>query len=333
MDCISCHNRVSHNFKNPAESMDNYMARKIIDPAIPDIHTKGVEVLSKPYENQEMGLAAIAGLENYYKTYHTDFYNENTQLVNSAITQIQAIYKEIVFIEQKINWETHPNNLGHMNSPGCFRCHDGQHLDINQQAIRLECNLCHSIPTVAGKQDFVATIEISRGPEPESHRNANWISLHNQVFNETCANCHMTADAGGTSNTSFCSNSACHGSVFTYAGFDAPKLREILQAQLPAEPVEEPPAPISEALSYTANIKSLFDAKCAVCHGKVASSGLNVTTYADLMKGGDNGAVIIAGDPDNSKLVQVQSKQHFANFSTEELEFVKQWIESGAPEN
>ena len=28
-------------------------------------------------------------------------------------------------------------------------------------------------------------------------------------------------DPGGTSNTSFCSNSACHGNVFTYAGFDA----------------------------------------------------------------------------------------------------------------
>ncbi len=62
---------------------------------------------------------------------------------------------------------THPNNLGHIDSPGCFRCHDGKHLNPDQEAVRLECNLCHSIPKVAGEQDFVTNIEISRGPEPE----------------------------------------------------------------------------------------------------------------------------------------------------------------------
>jgi hypothetical protein len=333
MDCVSCHNRVTHNFKSPEHSMDDYMARNMIDPAIPDIRAKGIEILSNEYETQELGLNAIAGLENYYKAYHADFYNNNAEVVQSAITQIQNIYKETVFIEHKINWETYPNNLGHIENPGCFRCHDGQHLDEMQQAIRLECNLCHSIPTVVSQQDFIALIEISRGPEPASHRDANWISLHNQVMNETCSNCHTTADAGGTSNTSFCSNSACHGSVFTYAGFDAPKLREILQKQLAAQPTEEPPPLTSGAPSYNANVKALLDAKCAICHGQVASAGLNVTTYDDLMKGGENGAVIVMGDPEASRLVQVQREQHFANFSADELQFIKQWIEAGAPEN
>ena len=332
MDCTSCHNRVSHNFKTPAASMDDYMARKVIDPSIPEIHTKGIEVLSVTYETQEMGLNAIAGLENYYKSYYAEYYNGNTQAVQTAITQIQAIYKENVFIDQKVNWETHPNNLGHIDAPGCFRCHDGKHLNTEQQAIRLECNLCHSIPTVAEEQDFVANIEISRGPEPESHRNPNWISLHNKAFDATCSNCHTTEDAGGTSNTSFCSNSACHSSVFTYAGFDAPKLREILQSQLPSPPTETVPVPVIGQPTYDANVKSLFDAKCAVCHGAAASGGLTVTAFDTLMKGSNKGPVIIPGDPTNSLLVQIQSKQHFANFTDEELTFIKQWIEAGAPE-
>ncbi|HAE58820.1 MAG TPA: hypothetical protein DCG54_04745 [Anaerolineae bacterium] len=332
MDCISCHNRVSHNFKDPAASMDDYLAREVIDPSIPDIHAKGIEVLSKPYETQEMGLSAIAGLENYYKTYYADFYNANTELVNNAIAQIQTIYKETVFIEQKINWETHPNNLGHMKTAGCFRCHDGKHLSIEQEAIRLECNLCHSIPVVAGQQDFVSTIEISRGPEPESHRNSNWISLHNQSMDKTCENCHTIEDAGGVSNTSFCSNSACHGNVFTYAGFDAPKLREILQAQLAIQPTEEPQSLASEAPSYESNVKALFETRCAVCHGEVASGGLSVTTFEALIKGSDKGPVIIPDNIEESLLIQVQSEQHFANFNTDELDFIKQWIEAGAPE-
>ncbi|RPH62256.1 MAG: hypothetical protein EHM81_02605 [Chloroflexi bacterium] len=333
VSCTTCHNRVSHNFKEPDASMDSYMQRKLIDPSIPDIHQKGVEVLSVPHTTQEQGLSAIAGLENYYKTYYADFYNSNQETVATAIAQIQAIYKETVFLDQKVTWDTHPNNLGHMQTAGCFRCHDGKHLDANQQAIRLECNLCHSIPVRAGQQDFVTKIEISRGPEPESHRNANWISLHNKAFDATCANCHTTEGAGSTTNTSFCSNSACHGSTYTYAGFDAPKLREILQAQLPTPtPAPKPPANLSNP-TYDNGIEALFNAKCAVCHqGASAPKGIDVTTYAGVMKGGAGGAIIVPNDSANSILVQVQGGQHFATFSPEELALIKQWIDAGAPE-
>jgi hypothetical protein len=98
--------------------------------------------------------------------------------------------------------------VGHRDTPGCFRCHDGKHLNDKQEAIRLECNLCHSIPVVVGPDKFVANIEISRGPEPESHLNSNWLGLHRNAFDETCAACHTTENAGGTDNSSFCSNSA-----------------------------------------------------------------------------------------------------------------------------
>jgi hypothetical protein len=50
------------------------------------------------------------------------------------------------------------------------------------------------------------------------------------------------------------------------------------------------------------------------------------------MAGGADGPVVVAGDAENSKLVQVQSGQHFANLTPEELDLVKQWITSGALE-
>ena len=89
----------------------------------------------------------------------------------------------------------------------------------------------------------------------------------------------------------------------------------------------------SDNATYDSGIKDLLDARCAMCHGDAASAGLNVSSYASLMQGGDKGPVIIAGDPENSSLVQVQLKQHFANFSEEELEIIKTWIADGAPEN
>lgn len=334
MDCITCHNRITHTIPSPEQSVDNALARGAISADIPDIRYKGVEVLSQKYGTHEAALAAIASLENYYETSFSDFYSTDKQKVTDAVAELQNIYDTSVFEDQEVDWTTHPNNVGHKYTPGCFRCHDGKHLDAENQAVRLECNLCHSIPVVAGAEDFVTDIEISRGPEPESHLNQNWISLHNQAFDSSCASCHTTDDPGGTSNTSFCSNSACHGNVYTYAGFDAPALREILQDQLP------PPAPAELAPSGSDNptfvsyVGPLFAAKCTVCHGGSSpQKGLDLSTYASAMKGGTDGAVIVAGDSAGSHLVEVQSGQHFATFSAEELDTVKKWIDADAPEN
>jgi hypothetical protein len=333
MDCMTCHNRISHTIPFPDQAVDNAMARGVIDADIPDIRRMGAEVLSIEYANQEQALAAIADLETYYETTFPDFYSTGQQEIARAIAELQNIYTNSVFAEQEVDWETHPNNVGHSTSPGCFRCHDGKHLNEENEAVRLECNLCHSIPVVAGSQDFVADIQISRGPEPESHLNPNWISLHNQIFDSTCESCHTTDDPGGTSNTSFCSNSACHGNVYTYAGFDAPALREILQEQLPPPPADAIPSD-RENPTFDSYAGPLFAAKCIVCHGSSSSQkGLDLSTYSGVIEGGEGGPAVVPGDSAASLLVQVQSGQHFATFSADELEVIKNWIDAGAPEN
>jgi nitrate/TMAO reductase-like tetraheme cytochrome c subunit len=333
MDCITCHNRITHEIPTPAKSMDSVILRGIVDATIPNIHEKGVEVLSASYTTQEEGLTSIANLEDYYQTNYPDYYNSHQDSIKAAVTAILDIYSQTVFIDQKVDWTTHPNNLGHIDSPGCFRCHDGKHLNNHQQAIRLECNLCHAIPVVASSQDFVANIEISRGPEPELHLNSNWISLHHIAFDATCANCHTTQDAGGTSNTSFCSNSACHGNVWKYAGFDAPALRDILKQQLPPPQPVATPAPVVGTPTFDANIQPIFAARCTACHNPTSAPlGLDLSTYASTMKGGSNGAVVIPNDSVNSVFIIKQSIQHFANVSADELKLLIQWIDAGAPE-
>jgi nitrate/TMAO reductase-like tetraheme cytochrome c subunit len=335
MDCVTCHNRITHNFKVPAKSVDESMANGLIDPSIPLIHQKAVAVLSANYATRDEAVKAISAIEEDYKSNLFDFYSTNGQLVKNAVAEIQAIYDRTVFHDQKIDSTTYPNNLGHINAPGCFRCHDGKHLNPNNEAVRLECNLCHAVPVVAKADDFVTKIEISRGPEPETHFNPNWISMHNQAIGPSCSNCHTTEDPGGTSNTSFCSNTACHGTVFTYAGFDAPALREIIKSQLPApEPALDVPTLTSDP-TYDNYIGTLLIVKCTGCHteGDSAPKGLNLSTYASAMKGGEDGAVIIPGDSANSLLVKIQSADHFANFTIDELNNFIKWIDAGAPEN
>ena len=233
MDCITCHNRVTHNIPTPSESMDSALTRGLVDAKIPDIKKQGVDVLSATYATQADGLAGIAALDGFYQATYPDYYAANHSTIQTAVSAIQTIFTNSVFFDQKVDWTTHPNNLGHIDSAGCFRCHDGKHLTPTGEAIPLECNLCHSIPVTSSQQDFVTNLEISRGTEPDTHLNSNWISLHNQAFDATCSNCHTVTDPGGISNTSFCSNRACHGTVLPYAGFNAPALRAIPMVQLP----------------------------------------------------------------------------------------------------
>jgi mono/diheme cytochrome c family protein len=120
--------------------------------------------------------------------------------------------------------------------------------------------------------------------------------------------------------------------VWTYAGFDAPALREILLEQLP--PTPQAPILSEGPLTYNDAIGPLLTARCAGCHGDSGVLGLNLTNYPDAMKGSDNGSVILPGDPANSLLVQIQSdtQPHFAQLSPEELALVQEWIQAGAPE-
>ena len=346
MDCITCHNRITHLVMQPEDSIDQLLSNNLISSNIPDIRLKAIEVLRASYTSTDEALQNIGGLENYYKVNHPEFFNENANLIKLAVQEIQSIYNQSVYPEQKSNWTSHPNNVGHKYFPGCFRCHDGEHVNTAGEAIRLECNLCHSIPVVSDSTKLVTNIEIPRGPEPQSHKSPNWIKLHNNIFDETCSSCHNTSDPGGVSNTSFCSNGICHATVFTYADIDAPKLREQYQAKFtPTPTLTEAPAltPTSsvatptvmvEKVTYDTVIGPLLKKRCSMCHGEGGVEGLNMTTYATLLKGAEDGPVIIPGDPQNSKLVQMQSgtQPHFGQLTPEELKTLIHWIQEGAPE-
>jgi nitrate/TMAO reductase-like tetraheme cytochrome c subunit len=333
MDCMTCHNRITHLIPSPDDGMDQLLARGIIATTIPEIRLRGGTALKTHYDTTQQAMDGIAALKGFYQQTYPDFYAAHSDQVTAAIAAIQDTYKTTFFPEQQEDWATHPNNVGHKLTAGCFRCHDGKHMDAQQQPIRLECNLCHSIPVVVGPDQFVAKIEISRGPEPQSHLNANWLGQHRFAFDSSCAACHTTSNPGGHDNTSFCSNSACHGNTWEYAGLNAPGLPNILKSQLPT-PVPTL-APVSGgALTYNDTIGPLFQARCSGCHGDTAIQGLKLTTYQTAMAGGKDGPVIVAGDPANSLLIKKQSgaQPHFAQLTPDELKLVTDWIKAGAPE-
>ncbi len=336
MDCISCHNRTAHMIESPQATMDELIQRDLVAAEIPFIKKKGTEVLSAAYETEQAAMDAIAGLANYYSSEKSEYYQQNAQKVDQAILAIQSAWQRSNFIDQEMNWTTHPDNMAHKDTPGCFRCHDGKHLSTENEAIRLECNICHSIPVVSAPNQLTANLELSKGFEPESHKNPNWIAMHRITYDASCAGCHTAEDPGGASDTSFCSNSACHGAKWEFAGFDAPALREILGSMVTPTPQPQPvvtPAPVSGPLTFE-QVVDLLITRCGSCHGTTGMKGLNVLEYATLIAGGESGPAVIPGNPDASLLVQVQSAApaHFGQFTPDDLTLIRQWILDGALE-
>jgi hypothetical protein len=178
-------------------------------------------------------LHAIGELEKWYQDRYPDYYASNRPAIRNALDVLKDLYQKSVFPDMDVSWQTHPDNIGHAEFPGCFRCHDGKHLSQNKEAIRLECNLCHSVPqeTVSGRG--LPVVQLVSGPEPASHLSSKWIARHRFSFDETCATCHDTGDPGGKSNTSFCSNAACHGTAWKYAGLNAPAIVSLSKEPLP----------------------------------------------------------------------------------------------------
>jgi len=71
--------------------------------------------------------------------------------VQQAGQEVANIYLRNVFPDMRVTWGTRPNNLGHNDSPGCFRCHDGNHQSADGKTITNDCSACHQI-LVSGEE-------------------------------------------------------------------------------------------------------------------------------------------------------------------------------------
>jgi hypothetical protein len=86
-------------------------------------------------------------------------------------------------------------------------------------------------------------------------------------------------------------------------------------------------------LTWDNAIGALLQEKCGICHGSAATAGLNLSTYADALKGGSSGLAIVPGFDANSLIViKQQAGGHPGQLTADELAMVIEWIKAGAPE-
>ena len=94
------------------------------------------------------------------------------------------------------------------------------------------------------------------------------------------------------------------------------------------ETVETGAGPVWEG-----DIATLLQTKCNACHGPAAMGSLNLSSYADAVKGGATGALFVPGDSANSLLVvKQQAGGHPGQLTPEEIALIQAWIDAGALE-
>jgi NapC/NirT cytochrome c family, N-terminal region len=146
MDCVDCHNRPAHVYLPPDVAVDQAFVAGRLDPSLPYLKRQAVALLSKQYLTTPEALSVIeAGLNDFYRANYPDVFSQKQPLIKTAVSEIQRIFQTYFFPEMKTDWQTHPNNIGHLYFSGCFRCHDGEHVSKEGKVIRNDCNICHTV--------------------------------------------------------------------------------------------------------------------------------------------------------------------------------------------
>jgi hypothetical protein len=143
MDCIDCHNRPSHIFRTPEDELDRALAEGRIDPGLPFVHRESLKALQAGYTSHDEARSKIsAALDAFYTNEQP---SADRERVAAAARELGDIYATNVYPSMNIRWGTYPSHLGHMSSPGCFRCHDSEHADATGATISQDCDTCHTV--------------------------------------------------------------------------------------------------------------------------------------------------------------------------------------------
>jgi len=156
VDCLDCHNRPSHNYRSPVKIVNQALNLGYMDVSLPYIKREAVTVLDKTYETTPEAMQAIeTHLTKFYKDEYPDVLKEKMDAVTTSIASLQKVYRENFFPEMKVSWKAYPDQVGHSEFIGCFRCHGSELETADGGTISKDCNLCHTILS-QGTKEFAA---------------------------------------------------------------------------------------------------------------------------------------------------------------------------------
>lgn len=131
--------------------------------------------------------------------------------------------------------------------------------------------------------------------------------------------------------------SAC-GSSATATPASQPPVAAIVSTVAATQAPASTQAAATTSVSFAKDIEPLLGSRCISCHGgDRTEKGLSIKTYDDIMKGSENGPVVVAGNADQSKLAQMVINQKMPKrgpkLTPPEIKLIVDWINQGALNN
>jgi hypothetical protein len=186
IDCMDCHNRPSHNYQTPIFAVNSAITAGQIPKEIPDIKSVAIEAMNGTYSTNDSAMMGIEKkLNDYYSENYSELFTAKPELIAQAIAGIKDAYQKNVFPEMKVNWKAYPNNIGHLEFNGCFRCHNDKHKTTDGKVISQSCDLCHSIVAqgTEGNMQVISGLDQSLEFVHQDDPDQNWKG-------SLCSDCH-----------------------------------------------------------------------------------------------------------------------------------------------
>src|SRR5690606_3305961 len=115
--------------------------------------------------------------------------------IEQAADVLVGVYERNFFPEMRVDWRTYPENIGHLNSHGCLRCHDGLHVADDGTAVSTDCSTCHTfLNPVPGQPDAFVPGEFQHSMDLTKHPNLRCSQCHNGGRLLQCRDCHASGE-------------------------------------------------------------------------------------------------------------------------------------------
>lgn len=184
MDCLDCHNRPSHIYHQPDKMVNLHLSQGKMDETLPFIKSISVQALEQSYSSKSVALDSIKIIiEHFYKLNYPEIYETKLNSISVSIDFVQQIYSRNYFPSMNADWKHFPDNISHVYTPGCFRCHDGKHFSDDGKMISNDCNSCHLIIKQTNSEHLTRTsLEGLKFEHP--------VDLGKSVERLMCTDCH-----------------------------------------------------------------------------------------------------------------------------------------------
>jgi len=189
MDCMDCHNRPSHEYRSPSHYVNDLFAAAKIPTSMPWLKKAAMEVLYDEFSSSDSAYRTIrTRILSFYKKKYPSIYKQYSKVINYAIDEIIDSYSNNAFPEMKVTYAKYPRHIGHLETMGCFRCHNNRFKSDDGKVISKSCDLCHTI-LAQGKRDDIkySTIEkavpfIHPVDVGDAWKESNCMDCHRQLY-------------------------------------------------------------------------------------------------------------------------------------------------------